>query len=47
MRSNAWNLMTDAQWWVMALAVVAGVVIALTLEWLARPRVNKWSDWGR
>lgn len=44
---NSWYNMGQMQWAVMAGTIVAGILIAKWLEYLSKPRYNKWSDWKR
>jgi len=47
MLANDWHRMTQGQWAAMAGCIVGAVFIALFIEWLGRPRLNKWQDWKR
>lgn len=47
MRPNDWSYLTETQWMVMLGAVILGCALALFIEWVGKPRYNKWNDWRR
>jgi hypothetical protein len=47
MAANDWYRMTGNDWAMMGGCLVVAALLALFIEWVGRPRRNKWNDWRR